>query len=126
MYRKFLTAATVVVLLVGIGGPVRAAAQAPVKPSNEASEPSAEVRKDLEILSLHAQLASLTKQVSDLQAEIGACQAQLGPLQFDQNRVAWLAEQKAITEKYEKERPGWTLDAGGKPVKKAEPEKPKS
>lgn len=91
-----------------------------------APEPSAEVQKDFEVLTLKAQLTQATKQISELQAAVGACQAQLAPLQFEQNRTALQTEQKSIIDKYERANPGFTIDVQtGKPVKKPEPDKPK-
>ena len=82
-------------------------------------EPSADVKKDIEILTLKAQLTTASKQISDLQAAIGGCQAQLGPLQLERNQAALSAEQKTLIEKYEKANPGFTLDpATWKPVAK--------
>lgn len=94
--------------------------------AQEQPAPSAAVKKDIEILTLKAQLTTATKQISDLQAAIGGCQAQLGPLALERNQAALGAEQKTIIETYEKANPGFTLDPGTwKPVKKPEPAKPK-
>ena len=89
--------------------------------------PSAEVKKDIEILTLKAQLTTATKQLSDLQAAIGGCQAQLGPLVLERNQGALEAEKKGIIEKYEKTNPGFTLDPSTlAPVKKPDPPVPQT
>jgi len=85
---------------------------------------TADEKKDIDLLTLKAQLASATKMISDLQAAVGACQGQLGPAQFEQNKQALTAEQAALKDAIEKARPGWTWNAAtGAFTKKPDPPK---
>lgn len=67
-------------------------------------------KKDIEILTLKAQLTAAYKRLSDAQSDVGLCQAQLGPAQFDQNKQALAAEQAALKTRIEQARPGYTWD----------------
>lgn len=67
-------------------------------------------RKDIEILTLKAQLAAAYKRLSDVQAELGTCAAVAGPAQFEQNKQTLSDEQAALKDRIEKARPGYTWD----------------
>lgn len=106
------------VLLIVTAAAMPLAQDGPTAPSAAAvSAPtplSASEKKDIELLTLRAQLASALRRISDLQIDVGACQAVAGPAQFEQNRQALTDEQRRLKEAIELLRPGfeWNPSTG--------------
>lgn len=122
MTRRLLVLAGAAALLCTTAH-AQAPATVPAKPASvqtlQATSPApapltAVEQKDIEILTLKAQLASAYKKIADIASDVGQCHAALGPLQFEQNRQALTQEQTAIKDAIEKARPGytWNPDTG--------------
>lgn len=125
--KKLILAVTLIIgPTVGLGLGAALSAFAQEKVLTDVPTPlTASEKKDIEILTLKAQLTSAQRTISDLQGAVGACQAQLGPLQFEQNRETLLSEQKVLKERVEKARPGFVFDpATGKFEKRPDPPPP--
>lgn len=81
-------------------------------------------KKDIEVITLKAQLAAAYKQISALEADVGQCHAALGPLQFEQNKQTLTEQQGALKTAIEQARPGyaWNPETGAF-TKKPDPPK---
>lgn len=105
--------------------PVDAPSVQTLKDSSPAPAPlTAAEQKDIEVLTLKAQLAAAYKQISALEVDIGQCHGALGPLQFEQNKHMLTSEQTALKDAIEKVRPGyaWNPETGAF-TKKPDPPK---
>lgn len=130
--RRYYTAIVVALYLLLLGGSLIAQGSSALPPQPTPLTPvatplTATEKKDIEILTLKAQLAAAQKRISDLQVDVGVCQAVLGPAQFEQQRQGLTGEQQALKDAIEKARPGFLWDpATGTFTVKPAVEKPKS